>query len=92
MRKYPTSGWQSWSKGGLSPTRVRLKPDATGRQLVRLGPSTTEKPGAVPLVPGFSQTCHGRRAMSVAATRAGMILGTAAYMSPEQARGIACHV
>ena len=60
----------------LKPGNIKIKPDG----MVKVLDFGLAKDTAAP-------TSHDSRALSMAATRPGMILGTAAYMSPEQARG-----
>jgi Tol biopolymer transport system component len=63
----------------LKPANVKLRPDGAVKVL-DFGLAKSLDPAGVELDPAISPTI-------TVATRAGMILGTAAYMSPEQARG-----
>ena len=63
----------------LKPANVKVKPDGTVKVLdFGLAKAFQAEPGSDP---SESPT------MTAAATRAGVIMGTAAYMSPEQAKG-----
>jgi eukaryotic-like serine/threonine-protein kinase len=66
----------------LKPANVKVRPDGTVKVLDFGLAKTMEPAGA--LSPGRS---HSPTVTSPAMTQAGMILGTAAYMSPEQAKG-----
>ena len=63
----------------LKPGNIKIKPDGTVKVLDFGLAKTVDQPVAAS--PEVSPT------LSMAATQAGVILGTAAYMSPEQARG-----
>ena len=66
----------------LKPANVKVRPDGTVKVLDFGLAKAMEPTGA--LSPGMSQA---PTITTPAMTQAGMILGTAAYMSPEQARG-----
>jgi len=65
----------------LKPANIKLRPDGTVKVL-DFGLAKAVDPSA-----GSSATAMNSPTLSVHATQAGIILGTAAYMSPEQARG-----
>src|SRR5687767_3366307 len=62
----------------LKPGNIKIKPDGT----IKVLDFGLAKMGGTPAAPSTDSPT-----ISLAATQAGMILGTAAYMSPEQARG-----
>jgi len=62
----------------LKPANIKIKPDGTVKVLDFGLAKTAEAPAGDP---------ENSPTMTVSPTRAGMIMGTAAYMSPEQARG-----
>ena len=62
----------------LKPGNIKIKPDGTVKVLDFGLAKTVEAPAGDP---------ENSPTMTVSTTRAGMIMGTAAYMSPEQARG-----
>ena len=65
----------------LKPANVKVRPDGTVKVL-DFGLAKSSDDRSVRLQPDFEPTIT-----SPAMTQAGMLLGTAAYMSPEQARG-----
>ncbi len=67
----------------LKPANVKLRPDGTVKVLDFGLAKAVEPTGAISTNASMSPTITSPAMM----TRAGMILGTAAYMAPEQARG-----
>jgi eukaryotic-like serine/threonine-protein kinase len=65
----------------LKPANIKIKPDGTVKVLDFGLAKMTDPPAAA------SQGATQSPTLSMAATQAGMILGTAAYMAPEQAKG-----
>ncbi|MGE5278469.1 MAG: protein kinase domain-containing protein [Acidobacteriota bacterium] len=64
----------------LKPSNIKLRPDGAVK-LLDLGLARAVEPSGAPVDSSLSPT------LTTPATRTGVILGTAAYMSPEQARG-----
>ena len=81
-RQIVTALDEAHSKGivhrDLKPGNIKVRPDGT----IKVLDFGLAKMGGTPTVPSQDSPT-----ISLAATQAGMILGTAAYMSPEQARG-----
>jgi serine/threonine-protein kinase len=65
----------------LKPANIKLRPDGTVKVL-DFGLAKAMEPAA-----GSSPSASMSPTLSIHATQAGIILGTAAYMAPEQARG-----
>jgi Tol biopolymer transport system component/predicted Ser/Thr protein kinase len=65
----------------LKPANIKVRPDGTVKVL-DFGLAKAVDPSA-----GSSVTAMNSPTLSIHGTQAGIILGTAAYMSPEQARG-----
>src|SRR5471032_2948355 len=65
----------------LKPANIKVRPDGTVKVL-DFGLAKAMEPAA-----GSSANAMNSPTLSMHATQAGIILGTAAYMSPEQARG-----
>ena len=66
----------------LKPANIKIRPDGTVKVL-DFGLAKAIEPASI----SFSNASHSPTITTHALTQSGMVLGTAAYMSPEQARG-----